>query len=182
VKQTDIAKDQHDIKVLNDIQVKSDNVQKAASAMDQTGWSEAGKAAKYLADNPNTTVNQLINSKVLGSASAKTINYVVAVNSLRESAMGLQKVLTGTARTNETQLHALLNTLPGVEPSSGIVAQKLNAFNQNLDMLYQGLPRGTGVERVQTSNGIQVRDPRGVVHTFPNQQSADAFKKAAGLQ
>jgi hypothetical protein len=30
--------------------------------------------------------------------------------------------------------------------------------------------------------GVQVTDPRGVVHTFPNQAAADAFKKAAGIQ
>jgi hypothetical protein len=29
---------------------------------------------------------------------------------------------------------------------------------------------------------VQVTDPRGVVHTFPNQAAADAFKKAAGIQ
>ena len=30
--------------------------------------------------------------------------------------------------------------------------------------------------------GIQVTDPRGVVHTFPDQKSADSFKKAANIQ
>ncbi|HTX34229.1 MAG TPA: hypothetical protein VME43_04380, partial [Bryobacteraceae bacterium] len=30
--------------------------------------------------------------------------------------------------------------------------------------------------------GFKVTDPRGVVHTFPTQQAADAFKKAAGIQ
>lgn len=30
--------------------------------------------------------------------------------------------------------------------------------------------------------GVQVKDPTGKIHTFPNQASADAFKKAAGIQ
>lgn len=30
--------------------------------------------------------------------------------------------------------------------------------------------------------GVQVTDPRGIVHSFPNQQAADAFKKAAGIR
>lgn len=30
--------------------------------------------------------------------------------------------------------------------------------------------------------GITVTDPRGIAHSFPNQQAADAFKKAAGIQ
>jgi hypothetical protein len=145
VKESDISKDQHDIKVLNDIQVKSSNVRAAASVMDRTSWTDSGAIAKYLADNPNTTLNQLMKSSVFGHASPKAVAYAIAANSLRESAMGLQKVLTGTARTNETQLQALQNTLPGVEPTSNIVGQKLDAFDQNLGMLSQGLPENTGV-------------------------------------
>lgn len=145
VKQTDISKDQHDIKVLNDIQVKSSNVRAAASVMDRTSWTDSAAIAKYLADNPNTTLNQLTKSSVFGHASPKAVAYAIAINSLRESSMGLQKVLTGTARTNETQLQALQNTLPGVEPTSNIVGQKLDAFDQNLGMLVQGLPENTGV-------------------------------------
>lgn len=34
----------------------------------------------------------------------------------------------------------------------------------------------------QAQQGITVTDPRGVVHTFPNQAAADAFKKAANIQ
>ncbi len=146
VKEADVSRDQHDIKVLSDIQVKANNVQQAASAMDQKSWAQAGIAAKYLADNPNTTINTLFKSSVLKDASPQTKAYVIAVNSLRESSMGLQKVLTGSARSNETQLAALQNTLPGVEPDSGTVKQKLGAFTQNLGLLAQGLPKGTGVE------------------------------------
>jgi hypothetical protein len=29
---------------------------------------------------------------------------------------------------------------------------------------------------------VDVTDPRGVVHRFPDQQAADNFKKAAGIQ
>ena len=114
--------------------------------MDQTSWGQASIAASYLAEHPNTTVNNLLKSKELKNASQSTIDYIIAVNSLRESAMGLQKVLTGSARSNETQLNALLTTLPGVEPNSKIVGQKLSAFNQNIGMLRQGLPTGTGIE------------------------------------
>ncbi len=37
------------------------------------------------------------------------------------------------------------------------------------------------LRRMGISSGIQVRDPRGGVHTFPDQVSADRFKKAAGI-
>jgi hypothetical protein len=172
VKQMDISKDQHDIKVLNDIQVKSNNVRAAASVMDRTSWTDSGAIAKYLTDNPNTTLNQLTKSSVFGHASPKAVAYAIAINSLRESAMGLQKVLTGTARTNETQLQALQNTLPGVEPTSGIVGQKLDAFDQNLVMLGQGLPENTGVQmkigrQGQTQNPAQ--NPAQTVHKVGDQ-------------
>jgi hypothetical protein len=145
VKEGDIRADQHDIKVLNDIQVKSDNVRAAASAMDDKSWSDAAAVAKMLADNPNTTLNSLLKSKAFEKATPQAQAYAIAVNSLRESSMGLQKVLTGSARSNEVQLQALLTTLPGLEPNSGIVTQKLGAFEQNLGMLAQGLPENTGV-------------------------------------
>ena len=151
VKQGDISKDQHDIKVLNDIQAKSNNVSKAASAMDSNSWSQAAVAAKMLSDNPNTTINTLLKSKVLKNATPQTRDYVIAINSLREASMGMQKVLTGTARTNETQLQALLNTLPGFEPNSDIVQRKMQAFEQNLGMLRQGLPTGTGIENISST-------------------------------
>ncbi len=106
---------------------------------------QAYVAAQYLSDHPNTTTESLFKSGVLKNATPQTKNYVIAVNSLRETSMGLQKVLTGSARNNETQLNALLNTLPGVEPDSATVRQKLGAFDQNLGMLAQGLPENTGV-------------------------------------
>lgn len=163
VKEADINKDQHDIKVLNDIQVKSDAVQKTAAAMDQNSWAQAAGVAKYLADNPNTTVQALEKSQVMQNISPQAQQYVIAVNSLRESAMGLQKVLTGSSRNNEAQINALLSTLPGYEPNSGIVSQKLSAFNQNLGMLAQGLPENTGVP-IQVHGSPKIGDTK----TFPN--------------
>jgi hypothetical protein len=145
VKETDVRADQHDIKVLNDIQVKSDNVKTAASALDSTSWGQAAGVAKYLTDHPETTSDSIVNSKILAGLTPQARSYVINVLSLRESAMGLQKVLTGSARSNEQQIKALQATLPGFESNSGVVGQKLGAFDQNLGMLSQGLPENTGV-------------------------------------
>jgi hypothetical protein len=182
VKEGDITKDQHDLKVLSDIQIKSDNVKQQAAAMDDNSWKQAGVAAKYLADNPNTPINTLMKSEALKNASPQVQSYIIAVNSLRESSMGLQKVLTGTARASETQIQALQNTLPGVEPNSATVHQKLQAFDQNLGMLSQGLPTNTGVKSAVHGPEITVSDPRGVTHYFKDQAAADQFKKTAGIQ
>jgi hypothetical protein len=145
VKETDVRSDQHDIKVLNDIQVKSDGVKTAAAAMDSNSWGQAVGVAKYLTDHPETTSDSIVNSKILAGLTPQARTYVINVLSLRESAMGLQKVLTGSARSNDAQIKALQATLPGFESNSGVVGQKLGAFDQNLGMLSQGLPENTGV-------------------------------------
>jgi len=178
VKETDIRNDQHDIRVLNDIQTKSDNVLKAASAMDQTSWTQAGIAAHYMAEHPNTTTESLLKSKELKNASKSTQDYIIAINSLRESSMGLQKVLTGSARSNETQLNALLTTLPGFEPSSDIVKAKLQAFNQNIGMLRQGLPTGTGIENIGGPGTQQQSQPQATHVYDPSTGTVTPVKQA----
>jgi len=135
---TTIKSDVHDIKVLNDVVLKANRVRSMAQGIDPSSW---GPMAKVLADNPNDTVNQIMKEKAFGALSSKQQDYVIAVLNLRESSMGLQKVLTGTARSNETQIQALQNTLPGVEPSSDVVNKKLDQFNQNMELLRGGLPR-----------------------------------------
>ncbi len=93
--------------------------------------------------------------------------------------MGLQKVLTGSARSNETQLSALLNTLPGVEPDSGSVQQKLGAFTQNLGILAKGLPRGTCVEMQGFGGQQPTQLPKGNGQQI-DQATAQSYLQAAG--
>jgi hypothetical protein len=65
--------------------------------------------------------------------------------------MGMQRLLTGTARANETQIKALQATLPGVEPDANLVLQKMGAFTQNIDMLRQGVPKLPGIDVIPIS-------------------------------
>jgi hypothetical protein len=160
VKEADIRADQKDIGVINDMQLKANNVYQAASAMDKTSWAQTVGIAKYLADNPNTTAAGLANSAILNNVSPQARNYAIAVTSLRESAMSMQKLLTGSARSNETQINALLKTLPNVEGNSGIVNQKLGAFTQNLQIIGKSLPKGTGVELQGFGGGQQNQQPQ----------------------
>ncbi|MCU1302372.1 MAG: hypothetical protein JWQ87_2656 [Candidatus Sulfotelmatobacter sp.] len=192
VKESDIKNDQHDIRVLNDLATKANAVYQSAGVMDTKDFANALGVARYLSDHPNTTSDSLINSAVLAGLSPAAQKYVINTLSLRESSMGLQKVLTGSARSNETQLRALLATLPGLEGNGAISRQKLDAFTQNVDLLRQGIPRipGMDVVPVQRGNGsqslspgqVQVTDPSGGVHTFPDQNSADNFKRLAGIR
>lgn len=168
VKETDVRADQHDIKVLNDIQTKSDAVKTAASSMDSTSWGQAVGVAKYLEDHPDTTAGSITNAKILQGLRPQARTYVINVLSLRESAMGLQKVLTGSARSNDAQIKALQATLPGFESKSDIVSQKLGAFDQNLGMLSQGLPENTGVAIQVKPAQAQGTPQVGATKAFPN--------------
>ena len=76
--------------------------------------------------------------------------------------MGMQRLLTGTARSNESQIKALQATIPGYETDSRMALQKMAAFTQNLDMLRQGIPRLPGIDVVP----IQGNDSK-PVHTTP---------------
>ena len=171
VKETDIRNDMHDTRVLNDVAVKSNNLMDSSAALDQNqnqrdmiNWamSQAEKDNQFKVGAFGTTFptgwfNTLLNSSNMSGASQLTKDYVVSVLSLREAAMGMQKVLTGSARANEAQIAALQATVPGLETNSALARQKLAAFTQNVDMLRQGLPRMPGIDviPVRSWNGKQ---------------------------
>lgn len=137
-----VKADLHDQKVLNDVAIKSNAVRDSLAKVSPTSF---GPLAKIL-DNPKMAnpenarqaIGKLFNEGIL---SKDDQDYAIRVLSLRESSMGLQKVLTGSARSNESQINALMKTLPGVESSADVANRKLDAFNQNLDMLRQGVPK-----------------------------------------
>jgi len=163
VKETDIRRDTADTRVLNDVAAKANNVMTYASAMDSWNPVEKQAVANILSSTgkdanleigafgtrfPTATINAMMNSESWHALSPQARNYVTSVLSLREASMGLQRVLTGTARANESQINALQATLPGYEIESGVVRQKLGAFTQNIDMLRQGIPRIPGIDVV----------------------------------
>jgi hypothetical protein len=163
VKETDIRRDTADTRVLNDVAAKANNVMTYASAMDSWNPVEKQAVANILSSTgkdanleigafgtrfPTATINAMMNSESWHALSPDARNYVTSVLSLREASMGLQRVLTGTARANESQINALQTTLPGYEIESGVVRQKLGAFTQNIDMLRQGIPRIPGIDVV----------------------------------
>jgi hypothetical protein len=153
--------------VLNDVAVKSNNLLDASAALDQNqsqrdmiNWAMAQaekdnqfKVGAFGTQFPTGWFNSLLNSSNMGGASQLTKDYVVSVLSLREAAMGMQKVLTGSARANEAQINALQATVPGLETNSALARQKLAAFTQNVDMLRQGIPRMPGIDVVPIKAG-----------------------------
>jgi len=173
VTEANIRNDTHDSKVLNDIAVKSNNVMKASLALDQdpgqraiinralaaADKDEQFKAGAFGTQLPTQWLNNLVTSSFMNGASQQTKDYVIAVLSLREAAMGMNKLLTGTARASEQQINALQNTLPGYENESGTALQKMQAFTQNLDMLRQGIPRLPGITSIPINPSTQPLEP-----------------------
>ena len=166
VKETDIRKDTLDSKILNDVAVKSNNVMKASLALDQDeeqrgviAWAidtaskdQQFKVGAFGTQIPSQWFNNLLNSASMTRASQQTKDYIISVLSLREASMGMQRLLTGSARSNESQIQALQATLPGLETDSGLALQKMQNFTQNLDMLRQGLPKLPGITSVPLMN------------------------------
>jgi hypothetical protein len=162
VKETDIRHDMSDTRVLNDVAVKSNNMLDSSAALDQNqnqrdiiNWAMSQgenqiKLGAFGTQIPTGWINTLANSANMGSATQQTKDYVVNALSLREAAMGLQKVLTGSARANDAQINALQATIPGLETNGALARQKLAAFTQNVDMLRQGIPKMPGIDVVPT--------------------------------
>jgi hypothetical protein len=88
-----------------------------------------------------------------GRRPTQTKNYIIGVLSLREAAMGMNRVLTGSARASESQIKALQATLPGYEPNSGTALQRLRSFAQNVDQLRKPIPVIPGVPRTPITFG-----------------------------
>jgi hypothetical protein len=160
VNQTQIAGDTHNASVLNDVSSKTNAVIQSASALDQNGkqrdiisWALGDNGIKigfgdHLALAMDAPVNNSLNSRNMGQASDQTKNYIIGVLSLREAAMGMNRVLTGSARASESQIKALQATLPGYEPNSGTALQRLKSFAQNVDQLRKPIPVIPGVQRI----------------------------------
>jgi hypothetical protein len=132
--------------VLNDMQAKLNDVVASSTALNQ---SEGQRAiiAKALSDTKNGTFDSLIRAGALSKATDATKNYIQSVLSLRESALGLPKEITGGSRVSEVQSSALWATLPSASSlDSKYALGQAKKFQANIDRLwkrvddYQGLP------------------------------------------
>jgi len=136
-----LRSDRNDFRVLNDVAQKSNMVHDSLQKVSPTSL---GPLAKILNSpefaNPKTGTEAIRKEINQGLLSKDAQDYANNVLQLRESAMGLQKVLTGSARANEVQIEALLKTIPGIESSSDVAQRKLDAFNQNITRLREGMP------------------------------------------
>jgi hypothetical protein len=162
VKQTDIASAQHNTKILNAITTQANSVTANADALDQgpgqTAYISqmlstdefklgAGIAGAHI-ELPTQWLSNILKSGNQAGATQKSIDYVTSVLQLRETAMGLTKLITGGSRASEQQVNALQATLPGFENNSGIVDTKLAKLGQDVKNLGQSTPLMKSTPRV----------------------------------
>jgi hypothetical protein len=125
----------------------------------------------------------LLNNRALYEEDRKAAENIIDVNASPAQMLAVLPSLahTGTARLqalNSSFKRATGEDIPNlISPQSQQVLNKLRVAGPEIGEQQAGtVQRGTAAGAGATGT-VQVRDPRGVVHTFPNQQSADAFKK-----
>lgn len=103
------------------------------------------------------------------------------------------KVMTGSGQGSDTSRQQALDII-GRDLSPAGRAAAADAIRQAVRSQRQGrigsnpylrdmYPDPQGAAPGGGGGGqVQVKDPRGVIHSFPDQKSADGFKKAAGIQ
>jgi hypothetical protein len=126
--------------------------------------------ADQVASRPNDAINQKRLAVQLERASAGRFT-VQALDYVIKSGWG-----------NTLQQWANNPTTGALPPD--IVRQLVDGAHENLIAAQESLKaavQGIGRDASQGS-GFSVTDPLGNVHTFPNQQTLDQFKKAAGIQ
>jgi hypothetical protein len=118
---------------------------------------------------------------------------------IRAAAAVTAKLLSSKIQASLFNYHRSMNFTPGdprgqelvrrfFTPEAIGVMDRLVGPGWNSGGAPNAAPSGAPAPGSETSPGgaagpgrIQVRDPRGKIHTFPDQDSANAFKKAAGI-
>jgi hypothetical protein len=143
-KQIDDAKT-HTV-VLNDMQTKLNDVVSARKALDQDIGQRAIISTALSHSEPGVW-NDLRKGSALKGATQQTKDYIQSVLSLKESALGLPKEITGGSRTSEIQGNALFQTLPsGSSVNSQYALEQAQKFQANIDRLHDRVPQVRGMQ------------------------------------
>jgi hypothetical protein len=107
------------------------------------------KVGAFGAELPVDRLNQLVDSENMQGLSQAARNRLIAYYNARESMMGYTRVLTGSGRSNESNLNLNLQALPSPVMPEGAVKQGIQQFHENIGIAGQGLPRQPGIKRAQ---------------------------------
>lgn len=121
-------------KALNDMSTRLKHLYEDRSALDQ-GPAEKALMAVVLHNGPDSVIGGI----ALSHLTEKSKAYVDDLLSMRESALGLPKQLTGGSRVSEIQAEALWKTISQLGDSGKDAERRIRTFDQNLDRLYRGV-------------------------------------------
>jgi hypothetical protein len=154
------------------------NIQDANSKLDSISSIMAG------IDQPNVLSRDLAGFGLTKLATMAQSNpQQAASGALQGVGLDILKAISGVQgfRGNSEVVKQITDHLPSIYDTNDVVQQKV-AYIRELITDRENSILGTSSNAASGFGGIAVTDPTGGVHTFPDQKSADAFKKAAGIQ
>jgi len=164
---------------LNDMQTKLNDVVASRKALDQDAAQRVIIARALRSIDKYSTPGQLLDSGILAGATPQTQEYIQSVLSLRESALGLPKEITGGSRVSEIQASALWGTLPGGASLNGDYALNLSKkFQANIDRLRERAPEVRGISQTDPHPDLGAKTP-GVVR---NPDGTVDWNKTLGIE
>jgi len=169
-----VAKDAQVSRQLNDVQLKMNRLASSTQALDdpqtrrlisQAIGEDGMKLGLWGTEMPTDWLNRLGKSSSMNQMSEQGREFVRSYFGAREAAMGFQRVLTGSGRSSESQIKALLAQIPGPESGSADNAdQQLKAFQEQMDQMRQGIPKFPGIKNVE--DGVTPATQKHVHDTF----------------
>jgi len=94
---------------------------------------------------PVDKFNQIIDAVHQSQLSPSAQNRLISYFNARESMLGYQRVLAGSARSSDAQLGLNLGALPGPVSPDSFAKEGIRQFKENIPIAGRGLPRIPGV-------------------------------------
>jgi len=98
---------------------------------------------------PTDWLTKLTQAMSVGGLSKAAQDRLINYYNVREAMTGYTRVLTGSGRSNETNLQLNLQAMPDPIMPDNFTKNGINQFKQNIHIAGQGLPRMPGIQRAQ---------------------------------
>jgi hypothetical protein len=142
---------------------------------------------------PVDQFNKIVDALDKQGMSADGKKLLVSYYNARESMVGYQRVLSGSARSNERAMQLNLDALPNPVQPRDYANEALRQFKENLTIAGQGLPRMPGITSAkdvlgQSQSGqnqadqVHVQIPGQAPGLIPRSRLGDFQKKYPGAQ
>jgi hypothetical protein len=119
--------------------------------------SDKFKAGAFGLELPVDRLNQALGVENVRSLSPAAQQRLVAYYNARESMLGYQRVLAGSARSSDQQLGLNLGALPSPVMPETFAKEGIRQFKENVPIAARGLPRMPGIPSVQNIFGSQTQ-------------------------